>query len=191
MDVILDLPLYKIIGDTAERMGFRAYVVGGVVRDYFLGRHCTDIDVVAEYRKRGREFEWLCCIYPTAPFVTAEKLRKAYEMVHGSGFDAIMPVVRYDFPPQRALIVRDGCLAYQFPEFENVRSQDLEPIYHDCGQFYFCWGGAFAQYGTITPPRTMPMIVSESEVQDIDNPSDWALAEMKHRVFTDRGGQSR
>lgn len=53
MDVILDLPLYKIIGDTAERMGFRAYVVGGVVRDYFLGRHCTDIDVVAVGRGDG------------------------------------------------------------------------------------------------------------------------------------------
>lgn len=46
MDIILDNPIYKIIGTTADRLGVRAYAVGGVVRDYFLQRHCTDIDVV-------------------------------------------------------------------------------------------------------------------------------------------------
>ena len=42
----LELPIYRLIGQTANAIGVRAYVVGGVVRDYFLGRHCTDIDVV-------------------------------------------------------------------------------------------------------------------------------------------------
>ena len=46
MDVQLTLPIYRLIGQTANAMGVRAYVVGGVVRDYFLGRHCTDIDIV-------------------------------------------------------------------------------------------------------------------------------------------------
>ena len=39
-------PIYKIIGREADRMGVKAYAVGGVVRDYFLQRPCTDIDVV-------------------------------------------------------------------------------------------------------------------------------------------------
>ena len=46
MDVILDNPIYRIIGATADRLGVQAYAVGGVVRDYFLQRHCTDIDIV-------------------------------------------------------------------------------------------------------------------------------------------------
>lgn len=46
MDVQLTLPIYKTIGEVADRMGIRAFAVGGVVRDYFLQRHCTDIDVV-------------------------------------------------------------------------------------------------------------------------------------------------
>lgn len=46
MDVMLEMPIYKIIGEVADRLGVSAYAVGGVVRDYFLQRHCTDIDVV-------------------------------------------------------------------------------------------------------------------------------------------------
>ena len=46
MDVKLDNPVYQLIGETADRMGVRAFAVGGVVRDYFLGRPCTDIDIV-------------------------------------------------------------------------------------------------------------------------------------------------
>ena len=46
MDVILDNPIYKIVGEAADKLGVRAFAVGGVVRDYFLKRHCTDIDIV-------------------------------------------------------------------------------------------------------------------------------------------------
>ncbi|MBP5535155.1 MAG: HD domain-containing protein [Bacteroidales bacterium] len=46
MDVILDNPIYKIIGNIADSHGIEVYAVGGVVRDYFLQRPCTDIDVV-------------------------------------------------------------------------------------------------------------------------------------------------
>ncbi len=44
----LDNPIFKIISEQAESMGVRAYVIGGYVRDYLLGRTCTDIDVVVE-----------------------------------------------------------------------------------------------------------------------------------------------
>ncbi|MBQ2508830.1 MAG: HD domain-containing protein [Bacteroidales bacterium] len=46
MDVNLTHPIYSIVGKVADEMGIRAFAVGGVVRDYFLGRHSTDIDIV-------------------------------------------------------------------------------------------------------------------------------------------------
>ena len=42
----LDHPIYKIVGEVADQMGVDAFAVGGVVRDYFLQRPCTDIDIV-------------------------------------------------------------------------------------------------------------------------------------------------
>ena len=36
------------------------------------------IEVLEEYEKMGRDFAYMACIYPTAPFVTAEKLKEAF-----------------------------------------------------------------------------------------------------------------
>ena len=44
----LSLPIFKIVAQAAEELGFPAYVIGGFVRDYLLGRSGKkDIDIVA------------------------------------------------------------------------------------------------------------------------------------------------
>lgn len=140
-------------------------------------------EVVEQYEKNGCKFDILCCIYPTAPFVTSEKLKDAVNQIVASDADALMPVVQYSFPPQRSVVIRNLFVEYQFPEFASVRSQDLEAIYHDCGQFYVCRVLSFNKYGSVIMPKTIPMIMSEEEVQDIDNISDWHLAELKYKAF--------
>lgn len=137
-------------------------------------------EVLSEYSSKGRTFDEMCCIYPTAPFVTSDKLIKAHEILQGSAADAVMPVVRFGFPPQRANIIKDGILEYQYPQFRTARSQDLEPVYHDCGQFYFY---KIKSNLTFSVDRYAPLIVPETEVQDIDNESDWIIAEMKYKLM--------
>ena len=137
-------------------------------------------EVLSEYSSKGRTFDEMCCIYPTAPFVTSDKLIKAHEILQGSAADAVMPVVRFGFPPQRANIIKDGILEYQYPQFRTARSQDLEPVYHDCGQFYFY---KVKSDLTFSVDRYAPLIVPETEVQDIDNESDWIIAEMKYKLM--------
>lgn len=44
----LEHPIFRIVSDVAEEIGVRAYVIGGYVRDCFLGRKTDDIDIVAE-----------------------------------------------------------------------------------------------------------------------------------------------
>lgn len=44
----LDRPIFGIVSDIAAEMNTRAYVIGGYVRDCFLGRPCNDIDIVVE-----------------------------------------------------------------------------------------------------------------------------------------------
>ena len=51
----LGLDLYRTIGLCADRLGIDAYAVGGVVRDHFLQRPCTDIDVVCIGNTEGGE----------------------------------------------------------------------------------------------------------------------------------------
>lgn len=44
----LEGKIFRIVSDTAEELGVRAFVIGGYVRDCFLGRESKDIDIVVE-----------------------------------------------------------------------------------------------------------------------------------------------
>jgi len=141
------------------------------------------LEVLEEYEKRGQFFELGCCIYPTAPFVTAGKLCKAVEQLDASDADTLIPVVPFSYPPQRAMIVKNERLVFEYPEYLDSRSQDLEPHYHDVGQFYVFRTEAFKRNRKLMIGNILPMVISELEVQDIDNQTDWEIAEMKYRLM--------
>ena len=140
-------------------------------------------EVLAEYEKRDMHFDVACCIYPTAPFVTAEKLKAAVEQLEASDADTLIPVVSFSYPPQRAMVVEQERLVFKYPEYLDSRSQDLQPHYHDVGQFYVFRTDRFAVNKKLMVGNILPLIVSELEVQDIDNETDWKLAEMKYRMM--------
>ena len=140
-------------------------------------------EVLDAYEKEGKIFDLFACIYPTAPFITGEKLKKAVETLEASDAYSLVPVVRFSFPPQRGVVIKDGYMEFMHPEFAQARSQDLEPVYHDCGQFYILKTKPFLEEFTLVTSRTIPFVLPEEEVQDIDNYSDWVLAEMKYRLI--------
>lgn len=141
-------------------------------------------EVLEEYAKRGEHFDTLCCIYPTAPFITPQRLSEAMELLAEKDGDTLLPVVRFSFPPQRC-VVKDaaGYLQFKWPEYRNSRSQDLEPYYHDAGQFYCLRVSSFAAQKNLIMEKTVPMELPETEVQDIDNEEDWKLAEIKYHML--------
>ena len=65
----------------------------------------------------------------------------------------------------------------------DSRSQDLEPHYHDVGQFYVFRTEAFERNRKLMLGNILPFVISELEVQDIDNESDWKIAEMKYKLM--------
>ena len=148
------------------------------------------MEVLAAYEKRGETFDYMACIYPTAPFVTAKKLTEAMKLLVEQDASGVMPVVRYSFPPLRSMAIRDGKLMYCYPENAMKRSQDLEPVYHDSGQFYCYHVERYRACKGDLPDGYVPIIVPETEVQDIDNPSDLELAEMKFRMMREAGARS-
>jgi N-acylneuraminate cytidylyltransferase len=140
-------------------------------------------EVLEEYRIRGKEFEFACCIYPTAPFITAKRLKDAMNILSDQQADSVIPVLRFSFPPQRGMVVSDGRIVPKWPEYMNMRSQDLEPFYHDAGQFYCFSVSSFLTQQTLMMKATYPIVLSEMEVQDIDTEEDWLLAEQKYEFL--------
>lgn len=141
------------------------------------------LEVVNEYEKRGKSFDYICCIYPTAPFITEHAIKEAMETLVNEQADTVFPVVKFSFPPQRAMIVEDGCLKAKWPENTQKRSQDLEPFYHDCGQFYCLNVKSFLEQKAIMMKKVLPFYQDEINVQDIDTLEDWKIAEMKYQIL--------
>ena len=145
--------------------------------------HATTLDVVKEviawYRTLEKYFENICVIYPTAPFVTVEKLVEGAQKL--VAHDAVIPVTEFSFPVWRAFELNNGLLSYHWPEYEKARSQDLSPLYHDAGQWYFIQTAKIKD--TLVPPNTSYVHLSNLEVQDIDTLDDWRIAELKYEYI--------
>ena len=134
-------------------------------------------EVIDEYKKRGKIFDNICCIYPCVPFLMGDILKDAFNKFISSETDRQIPVVRFSFPIQRAFRVNDkGFLEYREPENALKRSQDLEPMYHDVGMFYFY------KQDKLNSKNISSYEMKEENIQDIDTPEDWQMAELKYRV---------
>jgi len=141
-------------------------------------------EVIAEYESMGTKFKYLCCIYPTAPFITSKKLQDSYEVMLKTKAGVVLPVVRFNYPVQRALLIdaNDRVKLLQ-EEYRTTRSQDLPPIYHDAGQFLWLNVAAFKSSSQIFTDDVVPFVLNELEVQDIDTEEDWKIAEMKYQLI--------
>ncbi|MBN1837576.1 MAG: pseudaminic acid cytidylyltransferase [Spirochaetales bacterium] len=149
----------------------------------FAGLAEVMVEVLEVYARRGRTFPLIACVLATAPFVASTDLRSASDRLGVEACDGILTVCRYVYPIQRALVERRGRLRMRWPRYYNSRSQDLEPCYHDAGQFYFLRTAAFLRHRRLLLRDMLKYELPESRVQDIDTEEDWRAAELKYRAL--------
>jgi pseudaminic acid cytidylyltransferase len=154
--------------------------------------HATTIAVIQHalgwLADNGRDIDLACCIYATAPFLRAADLRDGLTKLTDSGRSFAFSVTSFEFPIQRALrLRRDGALEAFAPEHANTRSQDLEPAYHDAGQFYWGRALAFREGRLLFSPESVPVILPRHLVHDIDNEEDWVRAELAYQALRAAG----
>lgn len=138
-------------------------------------------EVIKEYKKLGKEFETLCCVYPCVPFLSHDTLKSAYKRT--CSHDAVMPVCKYPVPIEWAMNIENDILVPYDMDSQNIRSQDLKPKYFDAGMFYFCKTEKIFVYNSLLPDDTCAYIMPENEVQDIDTIEDWEMAEIKYKLL--------
>ncbi|NGP53799.1 pseudaminic acid cytidylyltransferase [Thioalkalivibrio sp. XN8] len=150
--------------------------------------HVGTVPVIAHavrwQEEQGDAVTAACCIYATAPFCRAEDLREGLRLLEEGGADYVFPVAGYGFPIQRALrLDAEGRVGMFQPEHAATRSQDLEPAYHDAGQWYWGTRDAWLEGRPIFAPESRAVVLPASRVQDIDTPEDWARAELMFRAL--------
>ncbi len=176
-----------VIAEIAQKYGARVpFMRSDQTADDYATTSDVILEVLRNYEKMGRTFEYISCIYPTAPFVTGGKLKSAMKIIETNDCVEVMPVVEFSYPPQRCYVIENDKMHYKYPEYSEIRSQDLEKYYHDAGQFYFYRTDEYLVRNGKIKGDVYPLIVSTMEVQDIDNESDWKIAEIKYKLINSK-----
>ena len=130
------------------------------------------------------EFDNVCCIYPTAPFLTDEMLSLSGKILEKEDVDSIISITKFSYPIWRGFKLNsNNSVEYLWPENELKRSQDLPAVYHDAGQFYFFKVSSFLDQKTLIMKKNKAIILSNDKVQDIDTIEDWKIAELKYSLL--------
>lgn len=143
--------------------------------------HAGTLPVMAHAVNQALALGWpvqqVCCLYPAVPLLQPQDLRDALALLEQGDCEFVFPVLAFETPVQRALR-RDerGRVSALFPEHTATRTQDLEPAYHDAGQFY--WGTTAAWLCGRSPHQGgRSLVLPPERAVDIDTPADWARAE--------------
>ncbi len=134
-------------------------------------------------QKLNISFDNICCILPTAPLITVQRINEGYELLKNSGVSSVIPVKAFSYPVWRSFRINEqNRLEMIWPEYLKSRSQDLPVVYHDAGSFYWIKTGSFLKEKNLFTSKNQPIILKETEVQDIDTMEDWKLAELKYKL---------
>ncbi len=147
------------------------------------GDHSTTMDVLVEVQgkliENNERFDNICCIYPTAPLMQEEHLKEGYQKLTGTNVQTVLPVARFSYPVWRGVeLENSGRVQMKWPENSLKRTQDLTELYHDAGQWYW-FKDEYLDQG-IFHAKTYSIVLEDIFVQDIDNLSDWEIAELKY-----------
>jgi pseudaminic acid cytidylyltransferase len=151
--------------------------------DDFTGTGDVMFEVLKRLESEGLKFGSACCLYATAPLVKPNRLQEGNNLLLDGSFDAVFPVGRYSSPIYRSYKrLESGQLIMNFPEYETFRSQDLPDAFYDAGQFYWFYPDNLYKLTNknVFGLSKGAIILEDYEVQDIDLPQDWELAELKY-----------
>ena len=152
--------------------------------DDFSGTQAVTAHALLQCSKiyKNEHFDYVCCIYPTSPLLTIGAIHEGLYLLKNSDCDFVVSATEYHFPIQRA--IKKNKDEYFVPNDQQamvMRSQDLQTMYHDAGQFYWGTLTAYIKDLPIWGGRTKAVVLPRTHVQDIDTFEDWQLAEMKYQ----------
>lgn len=141
-------------------------------------------EVVQKYSQNGKTFSHFLCLYPATPLLTATMLKDAWEQLLKNKNDFLITINRYHHPTQRALRCESGKVSMIDPTQYSKRTQDLPATYHDAGQFYFGKVASLLKATTLLDGDVGAYEIPLTHSQDIDNETDWKLAEAKFKLLS-------
>ena len=146
-----------------------------IVKDVLI--HCLN------KLKNIKKYEYFCCLYPTAPLITPKDLKLSYKKLTQQKASALISISKYNNHPLRSLLINNkNYLSFKFKKFQRKNSQDLQPLFHDAGAFYFYKIDDFLRKKkSLIPTKTIPYRLKTFKAVDIDDYEDLNLAKLIYK----------
>jgi len=175
------------IGAVAKKYGAEVpFIRPANLSDDFVGTSAVIKHAVEWFINNHSRPEYVCEIYATAPFVRDSDLINSFRIFNEQVVDIVFSVTKYAFPIQRAVrITEQGRVEMCQPKHMAERSQDLEELYHDAGQFYWFTTDAILKRLSVFSVHSVPYVLPRYRVQDIDTLEDWVQAELMYKALND------
>lgn len=177
------------IAKVAKRYGAKVpFLRPAELSDDFTATSAVIKHALEFIEKNGKEYDFACTIYATAPFLKPDILKKSFEKLKNSDAKNCFSATSFAYPFWRSFgIDEQGRCKMFFPEHFNSRSQDLEEAYHDAGQFY--WDNLRLHSDkNMFDSHSIPFVLPRYMVQDIDTPEDWDMAELMFKALARQNG---
>ena len=152
----------------------------------YIGTIPVIAHAIEHLQSNGNKIDLACCIYATAPFIQTIDLQNSLKQMQNNDLDFCFSATSFSFPIQRSIRIKSNkrCEMLNSEMFQK-RSQDLEELYHDAGQFYWGTPQSWLEEKLLFSNNTMPYILPRHRVQDIDTMEDWKRAELMFKVLQD------
>ena len=183
-DIIVSTDSQRI-ADVANKYGaITPFIRPDSISDDFTGTNDVIKHAAKWYIENVGDIDYICGIYPTAPFLTSSVLVDGFHRLVNSNAAFVFSAVGYSYPIQRDFLISKNDRV-QMLNKENIskRSQDLEKSYHDAGQFYWGLTSSFINNLNLYSDESIPMILPAHLAHDIDDEEDWKYAEMLYAGY--------
>lgn len=138
---------------------------------------------ILNLEKKKRFFKYVCCIYPANPFLKTKNLQKALKILKlENKIEYVFTATKYNHPVERSFKLSNNGFFNQNNKNFDKRTQDIKDSYHDGAQFYFSNTANWKKKKKIFSKNSKPIILSEIECHDIDNPIDIKMAAIKFKL---------
>jgi pseudaminic acid cytidylyltransferase len=151
--------------------------------DELAGDHATtDEAFIHAIKSFKNDIKYACCLYPVTPLLTAKHLEDSFKILSKFNATSSFPVAESPFPYQRGLQVKNKRIYPLDKKMSLKRTQDLENIFYDLGQFYWVNVKKYLEEGRVWSSESTPLVLDKYELIDIDDLKDWKFAEEIYKL---------
>lgn len=162
----------KIIAKISQNYGAKVFYL----RSRYLARNSTGtLEVLSDFtrflKKNNIKCKYICCIYPVAPLIKLDLLKKAYFLIKKNIYNYVVPLAKIGGSNSTYLELS--------PDLLVKKVFDKKPItknlftYNDTGQFYWGKFNAWFLKKNIFSKKTKGILISKDKFVDVNTYSDW------------------